>query len=287
MAKAKNAAARDKAALEKAKKQKEKSAETVAELEDKIVEAADDAAKALAALEAASQSHAEATKAAEETAAASTGVAAVLPSAPTELEVTSAALNEQVATQRLEAALSTGEESLETLESTEQELEAHREKLDDRRTAVQKSRADLEKSKDKADTYQASLAKTRQSPVAKGRYNLTARYGAGGGYWSSGIHTGLDFAAPSGTPVMAAASGTVVSTGYEGAYGNRVVIDHGKGVMTTYNHLSSVSVSPGTKVSTGDQIGRVGTTGNTTGSHLHFEVTQNDRFVNPEAWLGW
>jgi murein DD-endopeptidase MepM/ murein hydrolase activator NlpD len=287
VAKAKNAAARDKAALEKAKKQKEKSAETVAELEEKIVEAAADAAEALAALEAASQSHAEATKAAEETAAAATGVASVLPSAPTELEVMSAALNEQVATQRLEAALSTGEESLETLESTDQALEAHQEKLADRRAAVQESRAGLEKSKDKAEAYQASLAKTRQSPVSKGRYNLTARYGSGGGYWSSGIHTGLDFAAPSGTPVMAAASGTVVSTGYEGAYGNRVVIRHGNGVMTTYNHLSSVSVSPGTKVSTGDQIGRVGTTGNTTGSHLHFEVTQNDRFVNPEAWLGW
>ena len=287
VAKAKNAAARDKAALEKAKKQKEKSTEVVAELEEKIVEATADAAEALAALEAASQSHAEATKAAEETAAASTGVTSVLPSAPTELEVTSAALNEQVATQRLEAALSTGEESLETLESTEQALEAHQEKLADRRAAVQESRAGLEKSKDKAEAYQASLAKTRQSPVSKGRYNLTARYGSGGGYWSSGVHTGLDFAAPSGTPVMAAASGTVVSTGYEGAYGNRVVIKHGNGVMTTYNHLSSVSVSPGTKVSTGDQIGRVGTTGNTTGSHLHFEVTQNDRFVNPEAWLGW
>ena len=287
VAKAKNAAAKDKAALEKAKKQKEKSTEVVAELEEKIVEATADAAEALTALEAASQSQAEATQIAEETAAAAKGVTSVLPGAPTDLEVTSAALNEQMATQRLEAALSTGEESLETLESTEQELEAHREKLDDRKTAVQESRADLEKSKDKADTYQASLAKTRQSPVSKGRYNLTARYGSGGGYWSSGIHTGLDFAAPSGTPVMAAASGTVVSTGYEGAYGNRVVIRHGNGVMTTYNHLSSVSVSPGTKVSTGDQIGRVGTTGNTTGSHLHFEVTQNDRFVNPEAWLGW
>ena len=287
VAKAKNAAAKDKAALEKAKKQKEKSTEVVAELEEKIVEATADAAEALTALEAASQSQAEATQLAEETAAAAQGVTSVLPGAPTDLEVTSAALNEQMATQRLEAALSTGEESLENLESTEQELEAHREKLDDRRTAVQKSRADLEKSKDKADTYQASLAKTRQSPVSKGKYNLTARYGSGGGYWSSGIHTGLDFAAPSGTPVMAAASGTVVSTGYEGAYGNRVVIRHGNGVMTTYNHLSSVSVSPGAKVSTGDQIGRVGTTGNTTGSHLHFEVTQNDRFVNPEAWLGW
>ena len=287
VAKARSAAAQDKAALQKAKKQKERSAETVAQLEEELTEAADAATTALADLEAVSQSHAEATRLAQETAAAATGVSAVLPGAPSELELTSVDLNAQMAEQRLDAALAAGEESLATLASTEQELEAHQEKLDDRKATVQESRAGLEKSQDKADTYQASLARTRQSPVGKGKYNLTARYGSGGGYWSSGSHTGLDFAAPSGTPVMAAASGTVVSTGYEGAYGNRVVINHGNGYQTTYNHLSSVSVSPGAKVSTGDQIGRVGTTGNTTGSHLHFEVTKNGGFVNPEAWLGW
>ncbi len=287
VAKAKRAAAQDRADLLKAKKQKERSAETVATLEQEVTEAAEAAAAALSDLEVATQDHAEATRIAQETTAAATGVAAVLPGAPTELEVATAALTEQEAAQRLAAAVAVGEESLEGLATTSQQLEAHQEKLDDRKVEVQESRKGLEKTQDKAEVFQASLARTRQSPVSKGSYDLTARYGTGGGYWSSGIHTGLDFAAPSGTPVMAAASGTVVSTGYEGAYGNRVVIRHGNGVMTTYNHLSSVSVSPGTKVSTGDQIGRVGTTGNTTGSHLHFEVTQNDRFVNPEAWLGW
>jgi len=66
-----------------------------------------------------------------------------------------------------------------------------------------------------------------------------------------------------------------------------VVIDHGNGYQTTYNHLSSIAVSSGQKVTTGDQVGRVGTTGNSTGSHLHFEVTKGGGFVNPEAWLGW
>ncbi len=123
--------------------------------------------------------------------------------------------------------------------------------------------------------------------MAKGTYRLTARFGQTGGYWSSGVHTGLDFAGPAGTPIMAAASGKVVSTGYEGAYGNQVIIDHGDGYQTTYNHLSAIGVSVGDKVTTGDQIGKRGSTGNSTGAHLHFEVTKDGKFVDPEGWLGW
>ena len=123
--------------------------------------------------------------------------------------------------------------------------------------------------------------------MAKGTYRLTARFGQTGGYWSSGVHTGLDFAGPVGTPILAAASGKVVSTGYEGAYGNQVIIDHGDGYQTTYNHLSGIGVSVGDKVSTGDQIGKRGSTGNSTGAHLHFEVTKDGKFVDPEGWLGW
>ena len=137
------------------------------------------------------------------------------------------------------------------------------------------------------EVYKESLASTRQFPVAKGDYRLTARFGQAGGHWSSGIHTGLDFAGKSGTDITAAASGTVVSAGYKGAYGNRVVVDHGGGYQTTYNHMSAINVSPGDKVTTGDLIGKLGGTGNVTGPHLHFEVTHNDKFVDPDAWLGW
>jgi murein DD-endopeptidase MepM/ murein hydrolase activator NlpD len=132
----------------------------------------------------------------------------------------------------------------------------------------------------------ARLAKSKVTPVASGRYEITARFGQSGSLWSSGSHTGLDFAAPTGTPVRAATSGRVTSTGWAGPYGNQVQIDHGNGVVTTYNHLSSISVSPGDKVTTKDRIGKVGSTGNSTGAHLHFEVLRDGSHINPASWLG-
>ncbi|MGV1005744.1 MAG: M23 family metallopeptidase [Candidatus Nanopelagicales bacterium] len=125
----------------------------------------------------------------------------------------------------------------------------------------------------------------RVLPVPAGSFNLTARFGQAGN-WSAGYHTGLDFAAPIGTTVRAARAGTVVETGWGGAYGNRIVLDHGNGVQTTYNHLSSIDTYVGAYVSAGTAIGCVGTTGNSTGPHLHFEVQFNGSFQNPAYWLG-
>lgn len=102
-------------------------------------------------------------------------------------------------------------------------------------------------------------------------YRLTARFGMSGSYWSSN-HTGLDFAAPSGTPTVSISAGTVTETGYAGAYGNRVIITHNDGTEVWYCHLSSVGVQPGQTVAAGQQIGTVGSTGNSTGPHLHLEV---------------
>ena len=121
--------------------------------------------------------------------------------------------------------------------------------------------------------------------IPTSNYSLTARYGQSGG-WSSGYHTGLDFAAPSGTAVVAAQSGTVTAAGYNGAYGNQVTIQHADGTVTTYAHLSSISVSAGQSVGGGERIGAVGSTGNSTGPHLHFEVLVGGSFTNPAAWLG-
>ena len=115
-------------------------------------------------------------------------------------------------------------------------------------------------------------------------YKLSARYGQRGGIWSSGWHTGLDFRVKSGTPVVAAANGTVISSGWGGAYGYRIEVDHGNGYITTYNHLSKIVVSDG-KVAAGQEIGKSGSTGNTTGPHLHFEVTKDGEFMNPSSWL--
>lgn len=117
-----------------------------------------------------------------------------------------------------------------------------------------------------------------------GPYHLTARFGDAGAYWASGAHTGLDFAAPAGTPVVASSGGRVTQAGHAGPYGNLVVIDHA-GVTTHYAHLNSITVSVDDDVSAGHQIGTVGATGNATGPHLHFEVRVGGAVQNPENIL--
>lgn len=100
------------------------------------------------------------------------------------------------------------------------------------------------------------------------------------------FHRGQDYAAQCGTNVFAAASGTVTFSGWHPyGGGNRVVIDHGNGLETTYNHLSSSSVQVGQKVSRGDVVALSGTTGASTGCHLHFEVMVNGEVVDPLGWL--
>lgn len=114
---------------------------------------------------------------------------------------------------------------------------------------------------------------------------ITARYGSGGHRWSSGRHTGLDIAAPSGTSIVASDSGKVSFAGWKGSYGYTVIINHGNGYETYYAHCSKLLVSVGETVSKGDLIARVGSTGNSTGSHCHFEVRYNGTTKNPENYL--
>lgn len=100
------------------------------------------------------------------------------------------------------------------------------------------------------------------------------------------FHRGQDYAAQCGTSVAAAASGTVTFAGWHPyGGGNRVVVDHGNGLETTYNHLSSFNVTVGQKVSRGDSVALSGTTGASTGCHLHFEVMVNGDVVDPTGWL--
>lgn len=103
---------------------------------------------------------------------------------------------------------------------------------------------------------------------------------------SGEFHRGQDYSAQCGTAVLAAASGTVTFTGWHPfGGGNRVVIDHGNGLETTYNHLSSDSVKVGQQVSRGEVVAAAGTTGASTGCHLHFEVMVNGEVVDPTGWL--
>ncbi|MDQ0792485.1 transglycosylase family protein [Streptomyces sp. B1I3] len=108
------------------------------------------------------------------------------------------------------------------------------------------------------------------------------------GSWSSGYHTGVDFPVPTGTSVKAVASGTVVSAGWAGAYGYEIVIRHSDGKYSQYAHLSALHVREGQRVESGRRIARSGSTGNSTGPHLHFEIRTGPGYgsdVDPLAYL--
>jgi murein DD-endopeptidase MepM/ murein hydrolase activator NlpD len=120
-------------------------------------------------------------------------------------------------------------------------------------------------------------------PVAAG--HVTSTYGMRLdpvlGTWH--LHSGVDFAAAYGTPIMAAADGTVVSAGWESGYGYTTRIEHANGVETTYAHQSNIEhgIEPGVRVTQGEVIGEVGATGYATGPHLHYEVSINGATVDP------
>lgn len=113
-----------------------------------------------------------------------------------------------------------------------------------------------------------------------------------GGYVSSQMgyrwgehHRGIDIARPSNFNILAADNGVVVATGFSGSYGNRIVINHNNGYTTLYGHLSSIDVEVGQVVEKGSVIGIMGSTGNSTGTHLHFEVEKNGELVNPLSYI--
>lgn len=107
---------------------------------------------------------------------------------------------------------------------------------------------------------------------------------SGFGHRGGRRHQGIDLGAPTGTPIRAAAPGRVKTTGWMSGYGKRTVLDHGR-LDTMYAHQSRITVRPGQRVRRGQVIGRVGNTGRSFGSHLHFEVHLRGRAVNPLRWL--
>jgi murein DD-endopeptidase MepM/ murein hydrolase activator NlpD len=114
--------------------------------------------------------------------------------------------------------------------------------------------------------------------------NFGGRHNPFGGY-SFEFHTGQDIATAWGTPVAAAANGTVTFAGWQNGYGQIVVIDHGDGLTTRYGHLSRIDVAVGQNITRGDLLGNVGSTGRSTGPHLHYEVRINDEPVDPMQYL--
>ncbi len=131
----------------------------------------------------------------------------------------------------------------------------------------------------KGDSAPVQSSGTFMRPVNGAK--ITSKYGPR----SSGFHTGTDFAIAQGTPIYASASGTVKFAGRKGGYGNLVIIDHGNGYQTYYAHCSALYVSAGQKVSKGENIAAVGSTGNSTGPHVHFEIRYNGNTLNPEKYV--
>jgi murein DD-endopeptidase MepM/ murein hydrolase activator NlpD len=153
------------------------------------------------------------------------------------------------------------------------------------KAAAAKKKAEEEAAK-KAETARlAELAKQYTLPTSS--YTITGTFGQAGSLWSSGYHTGLDFAAPTGTLIKAIHSGTITEAGWAGSYGYRTILTLDDGTELWFCHQSSISVSVGQKVSTGDVIGRIGATGNVTGPHLHLEVHLDGQAtgVDPMPWL--
>ncbi|MFF4452689.1 transglycosylase family protein [Streptomyces goshikiensis] len=136
-----------------------------------------------------------------------------------------------------------------------------------------------------ASAQQQPAAGSFSAPVDAG---LGTAYRVAGASWSSGYHTGVDFPVPTGTTVKSVGSGQIVSAGWAGAYGYQVVIRHSDGRYSQYAHLSALSVKAGQQVSGGQRIGRSGSTGNTTGPHLHFEMRTGPGYgtdIDPLTYL--
>ncbi|MEO6290138.1 MAG: M23 family metallopeptidase, partial [Ginsengibacter sp.] len=98
-------------------------------------------------------------------------------------------------------------------------------------------------------------------------------------------HKGLDIKGPSGSPVKAMAKGNVAFAGPRGGFGNCIILKHGNGFETLYGHLSKITVSLGQKIDIGQQIGKIGSTGRSTGPHLHYEIHRNGEKINPQSFL--
>ncbi|MFE5136758.1 M23 family metallopeptidase [Streptomyces fagopyri] len=155
-----------------------------------------------------------------------------------------------------------------------------------RKRAVEEARKERAAKERAARAAERKRLNTFVLPIP-GSYVSTG-YKAGGSLWSSGSHTGVDFHAASGTPVHAVGSGTVVTAGWGGAYGNQIVLRMHDGTYTMYGHLSSIGVAVGRTVTPGGVLGLSGATGNTTGPHLHFEARTTAEYgsdIDPVAYL--
>lgn len=154
-----------------------------------------------------------------------------------------------------------------------------------RRSALQQQ--SYEETLQSLEARQEALARTPTIPPLRGDYAISSGFGVRSDPFTGerGVHNGLDLRAPNGTPVYATAAGEVVHSGRDGDFGICVRISHGNGIETVYCHLSTARVTVGDAVKRGDHIGAVGSTGRSTGSHLHYEVHVDGTPRNPAAYI--
>ena len=205
----------------------------------------------------------------------------------------------------LETAYDEVEKKKEEVETLQAELNKSKEVVEAEKAEIAASNEETEKM---IDELQADADKLTQELASQGSSSSDSTYLGGQMAWPlpsvglsnitsyfgyrihpiygySKYHTGLDIGASSGSSIVAANGGTVYSAGWNGGYGLCVIIDHGGGVMTLYGHCSALYVSAGQTVSRGETIAAVGSTGNSTGPHLHFEVRLNGSYVDPYPYV--
>ncbi|WP_344220882.1 M23 family metallopeptidase [Kribbella sancticallisti] len=162
-------------------------------------------------------------------------------------------------------------------------LDIARSQIARRAAALAAAKTAAARAHDQAEKKARAAGTAVEMPVSG--YRITAVFGQGGSRWARN-HTGTDFAAPTGTRVGAVMQGVVISAGQAGPYGNQIKIRHADGTETWYNHLSKIIVTVGERVDAGEQIGAVGSTGNSTGPHLHLEIRPGGAGpVDPMRWL--
>ena len=188
-------------------------------------------------------------------------------------------------------------------ENIEKLIEEKTKELEDTKSKINTSQAELKKLKEEEKKLEAEILAIERAILARGNSNRILR---GGLIWpcpgskritsgfgnrksptkgGSTYHQGIDIGAPVGTTVIAAAAGEVVISKYSYSAGNYIMIDHGDGLMTIYMHASALYVSKGAEVTRGQKIAAVGTTGRSTGNHLHFGVRLNGEYVSPWNYL--
>ena len=157
----------------------------------------------------------------------------------------------------------------------------------DAKTKIEKQNTNIIKNIRKGGTVSTSSSSNASAMLGSLSFRRplnSSRISAG--YLGYPGHRGIDFPSPQGTPVMAAEAGTVTTVLYSNkSYGNRVIIDHGNGISTLYGHNSTISVSLGQRVSKGQTIAGVGSTGRSTGNHVHFEIRINGKPINPTSYV--